>query len=296
MTPRSQRLAPVLFLAPLLALMGLFVLYPLADSFWMSFHTSLGPRRLIFVGLANYRFLIFHDKLFWLATLNTFAYAIGLIAIELPLSLGLALLLNSPKVRARGLLRLCFFSTHLVGQVFVATIFFELFDARGGLINLGIGALIRQRVQIAWLSDPNLTLLAIILAGLWLSVGLGMLYFLAALQTIEPMLYEAARVDGAAGLDRFLHITLPGIWPVTIFLILLGAIGAFQLFELPYVLLQGPGPGYRGLTLVMYLFSEGFSRGDLGYASAIGWLLAAMLTLILIFFSRLAPGSDGGDL
>jgi ABC-type sugar transport system permease subunit len=111
-----------------------------------------------------------------------------------------------------------------------------------------------------------------------------MIYFLAALQAIDHELYEAAQVDGAGRWSRFFHITVPGIRHMLMYMLLIGAIGGFQLFELPFVLLQGPGPGGRGMTIVMYLFIMGFNAGDLGYASAIGWILVTML--VVIFLAR----------
>jgi ABC-type sugar transport system permease subunit len=123
-------------------------------------------------------------------------------------------------------------------------------------------------------------MLAVLIAMLWLSTGYGMIYFLAGLQTVDPDLYDAARVDGASNLKTFLNVTLPGIRHVMIYVILVGTIAGFQLFELPYVLLQGAGPGGRGITIVMYLFATGFGGGDLGYASAIGWTLVIILLAI----------------
>jgi ABC-type sugar transport system permease subunit len=128
---------------------------------------------------------------------------------------------------------------------------------------------------------------AILLAALYLSVGYGMIYFLAALQSVDRELYEAAEVDGAGRVQKFWHITLPGIKPVLLFLIMVGMIGALQLFELPYVLFGGPGPNNRGLTIVMYLFGHGFEQGNLGYASAVGWALVALVATLSVIQLRL---------
>jgi arabinosaccharide transport system permease protein len=107
-----------------------------------------------------------------------------------------------------------------------------------------------------------------------------MIYFLAALQAVDQELYEAAEVDGAGRWQRFRHITLPGIRPVLIFMLLVGTIGALQLFELPYVFFNGPGPSFAGLTIVMYLYQQGFEIGNIGYAAAIGWVLVLMIFLV----------------
>ena len=124
---------------------------------------------------------------------------------------------------------------------------------------------------------------AVIFAALWLSVGYGMVYFLAALQAVDRELYEAAQVDGAGRWARFRHITLPEIAPVLRFLVLVGLIGSFQLFELPFVMFeQGPGPASYGITIVMYLYLMGFDAGDAGYASAVGWGLVLIIVLFTL--------------
>ncbi len=202
--------------------------------------------------------------------------------MQIPASLGLALLLNSERVRCRDFFRYAFFSTHLVGGVFVAVLFSLLFAPRHGLINRAIGAVTTLGTEINWLGSPQLAMPAVIIAGLWLSIGYGMIYFLAALQSVDKELYEASEMDGAGAWAQFWHITMPGIRPVLIFLVLVGTIGAFQLFELPFVLFQGPGPNNSALTMVMYLFQQGFETGDLGYAAAIGWMLVLMILVVSI--------------
>jgi ABC-type sugar transport system permease subunit len=122
---------------------------------------------------------------------------------------------------------------------------------------------------------------AIVLTSLWMYVGFNMIYFLAALQAVDRDLYEAAIVDGAGPWHQFLAVTLPSIKPVAIFVLVTATIGSFQLFELPYLLLNNTaGPNNAGLTVVMYLYDRGFQIGDLGYASAVGWTLAAAVLLI----------------
>jgi ABC-type sugar transport system permease subunit len=116
---------------------------------------------------------------------------------------------------------------------------------------------------------------AIVLASLWMYVGFNMIYFLAALQAVDPELYESAQVDGAGAFQQFLHVTIPCIRHVAVLVVVMSTIGSFQLFELPYVMLRGPGPDNAGLTVVMHLFMSGFATGDLGYAAAVGWVLAA---------------------
>ncbi len=134
---------------------------------------------------------------------------------------------------------------------------------------------------------------AIIIASLWMYIGFNMIYFLAALQAVSQELIEAATVDGANAWQRFQHITLPAIRPVGSFVLLLSLIGSFQLFELPYLLLnQSGGPNNQGLTIVMYLYQTGFETGDLGYASAIGWSLAILLGGFAVVQRRITKASE----
>jgi ABC-type sugar transport system permease subunit len=285
-SPSSQRLwalqvkyAPYVFIAPFVILFCSFMLYPLGRSVYLSLHKSAGPE-MDFVGLGNFRFIL-TDRIFWLAVANTVGYTLVYLALQIPASLGLALLLNSKALRLRSFFRFAFFAPVLVGHVFVAVIFSLLLAQRHGLVNQGIGTVLPFiGTETNWLGDPNYVMPAVVIASLWLSLGYGMVYFLAALQGVDRELYEAAEVDGAGPWAKFWHVTIPGIKPVLIFLTLVGTIGALQLFELPYVLFQGPGPNQRGLTIVMYLFQYGFEFGDIAFASAVGWVLVCLISVV----------------
>jgi ABC-type sugar transport system permease subunit len=288
---RQRRWAPYLFLAPFMALFCIFMLYPLSQSFLLSFFKTAGPRNSVFVGLGNYRYLLGHDLLFGLAVANTAGYTLCFLLLQVPLSLGLAIFVNSKRIKFRNAFRFAFFSTYLVGHVFVAVVFFQIFSP-AGLLNKLISLVFNRPVTVPWLTSPWLAMPSVLIAGLWLSIGYGMIYFLAGLQAVDPELYEAAAIDGAHHWQSFLHVTLPGIRPVLAYVILIGAITGFQLFELPYVLLQGAGPSGRGLTIVMYLFNMGFGAGDLGYASAIGWTLVLILFVISVAHLKLLRTSS----
>jgi ABC-type sugar transport system permease subunit len=274
----QHRLSPYLFLSPFILLFSLFFLYPLLRSLCLSFCTTIGPGHVQFTGLKNYSYLL-HDLIFWGALANTAVYVAAFLLVQIPLSLFLAVQLNDQRVIGKRLLRFAFFSTSLVGPVFVAVIFSQFLSPRHDLIAGAIATIAHRPVALPWFTDPILARVAVLIAWLWLSVGFGMMYLLAALQSVDHQLYEAADLDGVGSFGRFWHITLPGVRHILGFLILVGLITGFQLFELPYVLLQGPGPAYAGFTVVMYLFSVGFQQGNLGYASAIGWALV-LITLL----------------
>ena len=275
----QARAAPYLFVTPFVLLFGVFLLYPMARSLFLSLHRTAGTEARQFIGLGHYRYIL-TDELFWLACLNTVVFAVLFLAIQIPASLGLAMLLNSPAVRFRNAFRFAFFSSHVVGGVFVAVLFRLLMAPRQGLVNKIIGRLPFVGNETNWLGDPLFARPAIVIAALWLTIGYGMVYFLAALQAVDCELYEAAEVDGAGPWSRFRNVTLPGIRPVMGFLVVVGTIAALSLFELPYVFFQGSGPKMAGLTIVMYLYEQGFQAGDVGYAAAVGWILVVLIFLL----------------
>lgn len=293
----QHRWAPYLFVAPFLLSFGVFGVYPLFKSAVLSFYITAGPGEEAqrFVGLDNFRFML-GDGDFQTAVWNTAVFAFFSVALQMPLSLGLALLLNRPYLAGRGLFRLGFFAPHLVGTVFVALMFERIFAPNVGLLNAVLTPVTQWLAWALpwlgltvvppdqrWLGEPSLVMPALVLTALWLYVGFNMIYFLAALQSVDESLYEAAQVDGAGPVRQFWHVTLPGIKHVAVFVVVLTTIGSFQLFELPYLLLgNGPGPGNRGLTVVMYLYQTGFVTGDLGYASAIGWTLVVGVLAVAV--------------
>jgi ABC-type sugar transport system permease subunit len=286
----TPALAAWLLLAPWLILFALFILWPLGEAARLAFLQTFGPTATNFVGTRNFSAL-FADPLFWTALRNTAIYAATSVLIQLPLALGLAILLNRPDVRARAFFRLIFFSPSLVGVVYVAMIFGIMLEKRTGLINRAIYAVSGRGLEFPWLQDAIMA--ALVIASLWQWVGFNMVYFLAALQNVRQDLMEAARIDGAGPWQRFLLVTLPAIRPVAGFVVLLSVIGSFQLFELPYLMLNNSGgPENRGLTIVMYLYQRGFEQNDLGYASAIGWVLAVLLVICAVAQRLLARGEE----
>ena len=291
--PPHPRSAPWLFLAPWIVLFALFTLWPLAQSLALAFQQTFGPKHTAFVGTSNFTFLL-RDPLFWQAVGNTAVYTLGAVFVQLPLALGLALLLNHPRLRGRAIFRLVFFAPSLVGLVFVGIMFAQLFQKRTGLINAGLHTLFPAwDPEFAWLDLHVMP--SLLVASVWLYAGFNMIYFLAALQNVNRELLDAANIDGAGAWSRFRHIVLPEIRPVATFVVLLSVIGSFQLFELPWVLLDNAaGPDNRGLTIVMYLYQTGFLVGDLGYASAIGWVLGLLLAGVAVAQMRLSRQEEHG--
>lgn len=276
---KQRGLAPYLFLAPYLIVMLVFTIYPLSNAGVLAFQQTNGPASRAFVGLDNFRFLL-SDPTFYRALWNTTIFAACSVLIQLPLSMGLAVLLNQGTGWARGLIRLVLFSPNLVGQIFVGVLFSVLFTARYGLVNRVLQALFGWGLEKQWLQDPALVMPAIVITALWLYVGFNMIYFLAALQSVDESLEEAARVDGASRWQVFWHVTLPSMRHVVVFVVVTSLIGSYQLFELPLALLSssnGRGPDDAGLTVITYLYDVAFVTGDLGLGSAVGWVLASII-------------------
>ncbi|MEM1354351.1 MAG: sugar ABC transporter permease [Planctomycetota bacterium] len=266
---------PYFWAAPFLLVFLVFLAYPMLLSVKMAFHQNAGPRVAEFVGTQNFAWMM-QDPLFWKAVANTAIFAAASVFIQLPASLGLALLLNNPRLKARGFWRAIFFAPVLVGLPFVAVLAGLVFEKNTGLLNVFLHHTIGFDLEYAWLQDH--VMWSLIIAAFWMYVGFNMVYFLAALQNVDKSQLEAAQIDGANAWHRFINVTLPAIRPVASFVVLLSLIGSFQFFELPYLMLQeSAGPDNQGLTIVMYLYQQGFDRGDLGYASAVGWVLAIAL-------------------
>lgn len=287
---------PYLFLMPYLVVTVVFFLYPLGYATVLAFFQTAGPSRRVFVGLENFTFVL-TDPDFHRALINTLIFAVASIGLQLPLSLGLAMLLNTKGDRMKGIFRLVIFAPNLVGQVFVGILFAMLFTPRYGMFNQALQLITAWGIDQRWLADPRLVMPAIIIASLWLYVGFNMIYFLAALQNVDQSLVEAAKIDGAGPVAIFWNVTRPAITPVATFVVVTSTIGSFQLFELPYILLQssgGTGPNNSGLTIVGYLYGFAFNSGDLGTAAAIGWILTFIILVISLIQIRLS-GANRGD-
>lgn len=286
--------APYLFLLPYLLLTAVFFAYPFINAVTLAFYQTNGPRSKVFVGLDNFVYLA-TDPIFRTALWNTTVFAFFSIFLQLPLSLGLAILLNQGNSKLKGLFRLILFSPNLVGQIFVGIMFITLFTPRYGLINQTIHSIFLWGLEERWLSDPALVMPAIVLTSLWIWVGFNMVYFLAALQSVDKELEQAARVDGANAWQVFWHVTLPSMRHVVIFVVVMSAIGSFQLFELPLALLNetnGYGPDNAGLTIITYLNDVAFRSGDLGLGSAVGWVVAIIIFSVSLVQMKIAKVTD----
>lgn len=281
-----KAVAPYLFLAPFLIGFAIFVVYPVVRSLMLSFYDAPGLGTPRFIGLGNYRSLI-SDHRFWRAVLNTLYFAGGTLVIQLPLAFILAMVLNSPRVRARGLYRLAFFLPYITPGVVVAFMFTLIFNTKYGVLNAALNAV--GLPTVPWLGSPNAAMPALIILGLWTWVGANALYFLGGLQNISAEMVESARMDGASSTQIVFRIIIPLLRPVTLFVFTLGLVGSFQLFTQPYVL-TGGGPQDATLTITMYLYEKGFRSFDMGYASAIGYALVILVGVVTLLQLKVIGG------
>lgn len=257
------------FSAPVLACIALFFVGPALAALPLSLTDfdiyALGDRRnLRFVGLESYAELL-RRPLFWRALGNTVLLAAVGAPLALAASLGTALLLHSATVRWKPIWRAALFAPYVTSLVATAVVWRYLFNTRDGLINAGLTAVGLPAVD--WLNDPRSALPAILIFVVWKVFGYNMVLFTAALSTVSRELTEAARLDGAGPWLRFRHVTLPAIGPVLLLAGLLSVSGFLQIFDEPYVMTQG-GPAQSTLTVVYFIFSEGFEYWNLGAASA----------------------------
>ncbi|WP_066587091.1 carbohydrate ABC transporter permease [Sphingomonas pruni] len=280
----SQERAAWGFVAPALVALGLFFFLPVAAALVLSFtdfdiYAVADIGNLRFVGLDNYVHLL-ETPLFWKALGNTAWFVILGVPLSIMMSLAAALLLDNKLARFKGFFRTVYFAPVVTTLVAVAVIWRYLLHTKYGLVNwvlggIGIG-------PIDWLGDPRWSMPAIVLFAVWKNFGYNMIIILAGLQTIPEELHEAARIDGASALQRLRHVTLPGLAPVLLVVSILTMAGYFQLFAEPYVMTQG-GPVESTVSILYFMYEQGFRWWNLGFASAIAFVLfLIMFALTLV--------------
>lgn len=281
------------FVAPALLVIFIFFFVPVAAAFLLSFTDfdiyALGNLEYLrFVGFGNYLRLI-QDPLFWIALRNTLYFVLIGGPLSIGVSLGAALLLNSKLVRFKGVFRSALFMPVVTTLVAVAVVWRYLYHPRYGLLNYGLGLI--GVGPIDWLGDPTWAMPAIIVMAVWKNFGFNMIIFIASLQSIPQHLYEAARIDGADAWRQFRHVTLPLLGPTFIFVTLITLIGYFQLFAEPYIMTQG-GPAHSTLSIVLFMYEQGFRWWDLGYAAAVAFVLFLIILAATFLQLKLQKGTQ----
>ncbi len=263
------------FISPWLVGFLAFTAYPFLSSVYLSFTRYDVMTAPVWVGAANYHTLLSGDPLFWQSLGVTLKFALTAIPLGVVAGVTLALLLNL-NLRGMGVYRTIFFVPSILPTVATSVVFLWLFNPEIGLINRllrGIGV-----TGPEWLQSPKWALPSLVLMSLW-AVGGSMVIYLAGLKDIPAHLYEAATIDGASPWQRLRHVTLPMLSPVIFFNLIMGVIGVFQYFTEAYVMTQG-GPADSTHFYALYLFERAFKYLDMGYASAMAWVLFLVIMAI----------------
>jgi multiple sugar transport system permease protein len=285
MTTRQAR-AGYLFILPSMIVLAVFVFWPIVQSFLLSFQQwRFGSSVHPWVGLTNYERML-HDPRVWNAFRNTVYYTAVTVPVTLFISLLLALALNQT-LPARNLLRAAFFLPVIASFAIVAIIWSFLLDPDIGMVaywfkQLGLST-------GGWLRDPDWAMPAVMLVSIWKNIGFNMVIFLAGLQGIPDIYYEAAKVDGASAWQRFWHVTLPLLRPTTLFVLVISVIAAFQVFDVVWVMTPGGGPLFSTDVVVTYIYHQGIRALDISYAASIGvvlFLIVFALTLLQLHLLR----------
>lgn len=283
------------FAGPALLAISLFFVLPVFAALLLSLTDfdiyALADRaNLRFVGIDNYVRLL-NNPLFWRALGNTVWFVVFGTPLAIAASLGAALVLNAKTLRWRPFWRVALFAPYVTTLVATAVVWRYLLHTRYGLINYALGSVGLPPVD--WLGDPRASLPAILMFVVWKIFGYNMLIFLAVLQTVPEELYEAARVDGAGPWTRFRHVTLPSIAPTLVLVSIISMAGFFQLFAEPYVMTQG-GPAQSTVTMLYFMYEEGFKWWNLGSASAVAFVLFLCIfavTLLQLWATKRLTGS-----
>jgi multiple sugar transport system permease protein len=275
-----------LFVAPNLAAITVFMLFPLGFSLYMSFQKWDLFTTPKFVGAANFRHLFSADPLFLIALRNTVIFTVGTLVPTVVVSLAVAATLNR-KIKGIAVFRTALFMPLAVSAVVMAVVWQFVFNTNDGLLNIMLGWI--GIGPIPWLTDPEWAMVSLCLVNTWKSVPFATVILLAAMQGVPDTLYEAARIDGAGPIRRFISITLPLIRGALSFVVVISIINAFQAFDQVYVLTGGHGGPETGTyVLGIMLFQNAFAFLDFGYASALAWVMFAILLVLTVLQLRLA--------
>ena len=286
-THNDENIKGWLFFAPFAILAAVFFFIPLIGSLLLSFReyslldgSPFAAGR--WIGIQNY-VTAFTDPTFLKALGNTCLYTVITVPAKLIIALGLALVCNAKIVKAKGFFRTVYYLPTITSSVAISIIFLYLFKA-DGLINMVLSKF--GIAEIAWFYEPKFALPIIMVMATWAAVGFYMVIFLAGLQSIDPTLYEAAQIDGASEWRQFLNVTLPCLKPTIFFNLVVAMIGSFNIFDFAYIISGGNGgPADSTMTIVLYLYQNGFSYLKMGYASSIAFILFAII-LALTFVQK----------
>ncbi|MFN8491052.1 MAG: sugar ABC transporter permease [Caldilineaceae bacterium] len=286
-TPRPVRrrnLAPYLWVLPALLIYFIFKLLPMLAGIYLALLQWDGIEPAKFVGLQNFQRML-DDDVITLALMNNVKYAVGTVIGKTVLALFLALVLNQA-LRGRSFYRTALFMPVVMSFVVVGILWAWLYNGQFGLVNNLLHKLKLNFLILDWLGDPKVALWSLVIVDIWKWYGFHMVIFLAGLQTISQELYEAARIDGASRWQQFARITLPLLQPVMLVNITLSLMGAFNVFDIPYVMTEG-GPANSTMVMALHIYVRGFKFYKFGYSAAMSYVLLVLVTLMAAVQMRL---------
>ncbi|AFZ57349.1 sugar ABC transporter permease [Anabaena cylindrica FACHB-243] len=284
----TENLTGYLFMMPTILVLGTFVVLPILYAVFLSLHKVqlLGGIDYKFIGFRNFTRLL-EDEQVWIALKNTAQYVAIVVPSQTILALILAVTLNSG-IRGKSWWRILYFLPTVTSSAVLTLIFMWIYNT-DGLLNDFLALIGLPKYN--WLGDPAVALKGIMMMNIWSTAPFYMVIYLAALQDIPKTLYEAAELDGANWWERFVYITLPWLQPVTFFVVTVGIIGTFQLFDQSYIFSGGTGgPNNATLTVVLLIYQAVFRNLQLGYAAAIAFLLAAVIITITLIQRKVFGG------
>ncbi|WP_405060145.1 sugar ABC transporter permease [Kribbella sp. NBC_01505] len=274
--------APLVLISVNLLLFVAFFVWPAVTGLLYSFTSYTGIGTAPYVGLDNYQRLL-QDDAFYAALTRTLVFTAGVVPLTLVLSLSTAVLLVTNYTKGKAVARIIFFLPWLISPIIAGVIWRWMFGENFGLVNYVITSL--GGSEVPWQSNANLSMLVVVIAAAWGSTAFNMLLFVAALKNVPSAYYEAASLDGAGSWAKFRYITLPAIAPTTFIVVLLSVLGSMKEYALIQAINAG-GPGTANNLLVQYIYTKGFQRAQIGYASAASFVL--MLILMVIALVQLA--------
>ncbi len=275
---RQRYLWPYLFIAPMIILIAIFLFFPLVDALIISFQ-KIGIARdeaTQWVGIANFVSTV-TDSVWQRALLNTFIFTVVTVGADLILSLFLAWLIFPLSSSAQSFFKACYYLPVHIGGIMVALVWYWMFDPTEGVLNYLIGLVGVPHQN--WIADPSFALQSLMLIPILSGHGAGVILYLAAMGAIPKTLYEAAEIDAASAWSKLKNVTWPLLKPTTLYVVITGTIGSFQVFDLIYVLTRG-GPDFATVTLVYLVYQVAFEQYSFGLASAQAFVLAAIIVVL----------------
>jgi arabinosaccharide transport system permease protein len=288
----SSKVAPYIFVLPFLISFSVFFLYPIISTILMSFQDILGPGQNEFIGFKNYTNLL--NVHFYTAIWNSVCYTFWTLVVLIPMPVILAVFLNSKSLPFKKFFRASLFMPALTSVVVAGIVFRLIFgETPGAPLNTLLSFFGFQPIE--WLRTVSVAMPILVVLATWRWTGINIIYFLSGLQNIPKELYESSEIDGAGIFDKFFYITVPLLKPVIIYVLTISIYGGFAMFTESYVFWSNHSPANAGLTIVGYLYQQGFEQNNFGFASATGivlLLIVLILNLIQLRFFGLFKKGD----